>query len=782
MDFPTYRKANFVAENTLDLVISEAPERVSEVEFWDPLGSAKEGHFVLTWDYKVAESFPKSSFSSTCYAFSRGDYESLSSSFDSTDWQTLFEGKNVDECYKLLQNEYVKGCEAHIPLRSSRVLGRKAPWMNELISAMSRRKKQLWILNRNTKWRVCSLMREYKEIRREIKKVTKTSVRAFEESLAKDKRNPKRLFAYVNSRQTVKSNIDSLRDADGSVKTNKKEIVEILNKQFASVFSKEDPLAELPEFKKRTEEVIEEVDVSQDKVKVYLEVIDPYKSQGGDGFNPYVLKQCAASMALPLSLIFRKSLDEGEIPEAWRKANVTPIFKKKGSRVDPGNYRPVSLTSVPCKVMEKIVRDKVMSHLVKNKLLSDHQHGFVKNKACVTNLLESMDFLTNAMAQKKWVDLLFLDFEKAFDKVPHRRLLLKLKAYGVSGVLLKWIEAFLRGRKQRVVLGGECSEWENVGSGVPQGSVLGPLLFVVFINDLPESIELPSKLYADDSKVMCELRKSKFLDDAARLQADIDRIVGWCDQWLMKLNVGKCKVMHIGHKNPKVMYFMKDVSSGQPHALEKTDLERDLGVYIASDLKSHGQVNQVVSKANSMLGMLKRTFTYRGADMWKRLYTTYVRPHLEFAVPAWNPHLKGDIAKLESVQRRATKIAHEMKGKSYNERLSLLNLTTLEERRVRGDSIQWFKLVKGFDKVNWVKEPSLGHPRAGVRGRYILENVRNCQQREKFFIVRAPETWNGLPDHVVEADTVDSFKRMFDGSCRGCYSLTPSSHGALHET
>jgi hypothetical protein len=131
------------------------------------LRSAREGHFVLTWDYEVAESCTKSSFSSTSYAFSRGDYESLSSRFNNTDWQTLFEGKNVDECYKLLQSEYGKGCEVHIPVSSSRVLSRKATWMNELISA---RKKQLWILNRNTKWRVCSLMREYKEIRREIKK------------------------------------------------------------------------------------------------------------------------------------------------------------------------------------------------------------------------------------------------------------------------------------------------------------------------------------------------------------------------------------------------------------------------------------------------------------------------------------------------------------------------------------------------------------------------------------------------------------------------------------
>ena len=261
----------------------------------------------------------------------------------------------------------------------------------------------------------------------------------------------------------------------------------------------------------------------------------------------------------------------------------------------------------------------------------------MNSKACVTNLLESSDFLTNSLARKRWVDLLFLDFEKAFDKVPYRRLLQKIEAYGVSGRILRWIGAFLNNRRQRVVLGEAFSDWENVSSGVPQGSVIGPLLFVIFIIDLPEAIGLPIKMYADDSKVMCELRRNRAADDARRLQSDIDRIVEWCDRWLMKFNIDKCKVMHIGHKNPKFMYYMKDTDSGQAHALMKTDLERDLGVYIASDMKSRGQVNQAVSKANSMLGVLKRTFTYRGVGMWKKLYTTYVRPHLEFTVPVWSP-------------------------------------------------------------------------------------------------------------------------------------------------
>ena len=225
-----------------------------------------------------------------------------------------------------------------------------------------------------------------------------------------------------------------------------------LNRQFSSVFSKEDRTGRLPEFRKRTEEVLNNLNITEKVVQEYLEKLDPYKSQGSDGINPFFLKQCAIGMAWPLSLIYCKSLEDGEIPEAWREANVILLFKKKGSRLVPANYRPVSLTSVPCKVFEKIIRDAVMDHLVKNELISKQQHGFVNSKACVTNLLESSDFLTNSLARKKWVDLLFLDFEKAFDKVPHRRLLQKIEAYGVSGRILRWIGAFLNNRRQRKVL------------------------------------------------------------------------------------------------------------------------------------------------------------------------------------------------------------------------------------------------------------------------------------------------------------------------------------------
>ena len=237
---------------------------------------------------------------------------------------------------------------------------------------------------------------------------------------------------------------------------------------------------------------------------------------------------------------------EGEIPKEWREANITPLFKK-GSRLIAENYRPVSLTSICCKLMEGIIRDRMMKFMEEANLISKSQHGFVKKRACVTNLLECQGLVANILSKGNSVDVLYTDFSKAFDKVSHRKLLVKLSGYGFSLKLISWIRAFLQDRKQCVVMGDIESDWREIWSGVPQGSVLGPLLFVVYINDLPECLSNKCKMYADDSKVFAEVN----LNGQSNLQMDINSIVKWCKNWDMSLNCSKCKIMHFGSKNPR---------------------------------------------------------------------------------------------------------------------------------------------------------------------------------------------------------------------------------------
>ncbi|CAL4083944.1 unnamed protein product, partial [Meganyctiphanes norvegica] len=215
-----------------------------------------------------------------------------------------------------------------------------------------------------------------------------------------------------------------------------------------------------------------------------------------------MLKETASSVCFPLSMIFEESLQTGETPDDWRKANVTPIFKK-GDRNDPANYRPVSLTSQVCKVLETVVRDNILNHLKENDLLSDKQHGFREGRSCLSNLLTTLEDWTSILDDGDCVDVAYLDFRKAFDLVSHKHLLLKLQKYGINGQVGNWIKAFLENRKQRVVIRGQVSDELDVLSGVPQGSVLGPILFLIFINDLPNCTTCPVCLFADDSKIYC---------------------------------------------------------------------------------------------------------------------------------------------------------------------------------------------------------------------------------------------------------------------------------------
>jgi len=562
--------------------------------------------------------------------------------------------------------------------------------------------------------------------------MVKAARQKYEEQLAKDSEsNPKRLHAHVQSKQSVKNNITSLETANSNIATDTGDICSLLNNYFQSVFVLE-PEGPMPDFESRTEAncVIDSAIFSIDIVQKCLDQLDERKSTGYDGLHPRVLSKCSATFSKPLSLIYKCSFATGLVPDLWRKSNVTPIFKK-GSKLNASNYRPVSLTSIPCKMMESILQKRIMEHCVINELISPNQHGFVHRKGCVSNLIETRDIMTEATHRSHAVDVIYTDFAKAFDKVPHKRLLHKLRAYGIRGALVEWISAWLSDRCQRVVINGITSEWKAVTSGVPQGLVLGPLLFVIFVNDLPDRITHHMKLYADDSKIIGIIKKES---DSITLQEDIDRAVEWSHVWLLHFNVEKCKVMHVGRRYNKSTYnySMANVD-GTRRLLEETTVERDLGVMVSNDLNVRQQIESVASIANRMLGRLKKTFRSRSFHLWRTLYLTYIRPHLEFAVQAWSPHLKSDISILEKVQNRATKTISTIKHLSYEDRLQRLGLTTLEERRKRADLIEQFKITRKLELVSFFVPQKL----LKSKEKYILRG--HNQKLERQLVKNCPE-------------------------------------------
>ena len=283
------------------------------------------------------------------------------------------------------------------------------------------------------------------------------------------------------------------------------------------------------------------------------------KSPGVDGIPPKLLKEIVEQISTPIANFFILSLEEGIVPSEWKEVNITPLFNK-GSRKKPEHYRTLSLTSVACKLLETLIRDHMAEFLVKHKLINTSQHGFLKARSCQTNILCFLEEITKWVDDGSPVDAVYLDFQKAFDKVPHQRLLLKLKAHGIGNDVINWIEKWLTHRGHRVIVDDEISNWKSVLSGVAQLSILGPILFLIYINDLEDDISRKVVQFADDTKLF---RKVTNDTDKQSLQDDLEKLVKWSEKLQMLFNFGKCKCIHIGHGDMDEEYEMGDAVLGR---------------------------------------------------------------------------------------------------------------------------------------------------------------------------------------------------------------------------
>jgi len=422
--------------------------------------------------------------------------------------------------------------------------------------------------------------------------------------------------------------------------------------------------------------------------------------------------------------------------------------------------------------MEKIIRDDMVIHMKRNKLFSNKQFGFIKGRSTVLQMLIKLDEWTEALDRGKEVDCIYTDFEKAFDTVPHKRLMIKIRAYGFHEQVCKWIEDFLKDRKQRVTVNGKTSAWEEIISGITQGSVMGPLLFVIFINDLPDILEVviveeiqeesnQSKLalFADDSKVSRILENKE--RDEERLQEDLQKIKEWSLIWQLKFNPDKLKHLHLSTKG---------VESTRTYTVgidivKKVGNEKDLGIVVDNRLSFEEHMCEKVGKARGIWGLVRRTFQFLNIKLFPMLFKGLCRMQLEYAVPVWSPNKMKDIEKVESVQRRATKQIPGMKDLTYQERLIKLKMPTLRHRRARADMIEVYKILHEIydpeiktplKKLRDIRPEARGHKLALSMPRHRLD------LRKYSFMHRVVPIWNSLSELTVTAPNVDTFKARLD--------------------
>ena len=492
-----------------------------------------------------------------------------------------------------------------------------------------------------------------------------------------------------------------------------------------------------------------------------LQNLKPDKAAGPDNIFPRILIECQYELLTPLYLLFKESLKTGKIPQQWKDATVVAIFKK-GSKRLASNYRPISLTCIICKILESIIRDQMLEFFMQNNKISDKQFGFLPGRSCTLQLLYCVHKWINELENDHTVAIFYTDFRKAFDSVSHCKLIRRLEMLGIAGMLLTWVVSFLTERKQRVRVGDMFSDFCDVLSGVPQGSVLGPLLFLGYIDNIvqhPSNSEMV--LFADDAKMFLNVESNY---DIECFQKDIESVCDWAIDWSISFNAKKCKILQLGTNAIDHIFEMKDGIARSN--IEYVTEEKDLGILIDSKLKFRAHVGTVVSKANQMLGIIKRSFDNMGEFAFLNLYKSLVRPHLEYGNVIWSPATVNEIILIEGVQRRATAMIKKCKGLSYEERLRKLGIPTLEYRRHRANLIQVYRLFSGIDRMDAnvffslhnedeagsVRAETRGHPRKLSKNRYVRRLGRDS------FAFRVVNPWNKLPLDVVMAPNLNSFK------------------------
>ena len=571
---------------------------------------------------------------------------------------------------------------------------------------------------------------------------------------------PKCFHSYLKRHKIDRPGVGPVL-VDGELTDDPRSMAECFVESFAGVLESA-TTPHQPQNHQHTDSYLSEAPFTLSRVRTALASLDPNGSMGPDGFHPVMLKRCSEAISLPLYLLFTKSLTTMSVPQSWKISNIVPIYKK-GSHSDPLNYRPISLTSVCSKTMERILSSSIHQYLDDNNILSSAQFGFRPGRSVQEQLILTYDYVTSEYDLGRVVELVLFDFRKAFHLVPHGVLLSKLHSLGFRNPILGWIEDFLCGRTMRVVVAGSTSSSRRVSCGVPQGSVLGPLLFIIFINYLIHDLHSRAHLFADDLKLYLGISRfpPSYGDGVGILQSDINMLFARAASWGLEFASQKCTRV-------RFVRPFADVPPPEPLYIDGVLLPiqsaaRDLGVEVDNGLRFHTHMTSVANKALGISGNIIRGTICRTPEFMKNIFVAHVRPLLDFCSPVWNTGFIGDIKSLEAVQRRWTKKIVGFSDLPYSDRLRRLSLFSIWGRLLRADLILAWKIKHDFSPPLVGALPQIGTNR--TRGhRFKLEVHRSeTEARRRFFTRRVVAVWNNLPSYVVESTSLNIFKgRLHD--------------------
>ena len=767
--------------NTLDLCFTNDPTMIHSyhcsetlfsdhhlVEIWTSLGLKKESPTFRQCSKQSAPNFDDLNFMSEDV-----DWESLNHELKQHHWDAEFASNDPEEMLSKFTETCLKAALNHVPKRKS--LNKKGNTIPRNRRILMRRRSTInkHLANKPTIARREKLMRESSDIERKLQDSYNKERQAMEhKAVSAIKKNQKYFYSYARKFSKISVGIGPLIDIAGTIISCPSRMAHMLAQQYSSVFSNpKEPLLSPDEIFTQMDDTrssILDISFTEDDIKKAIGELSPTSAAGPDRFPAMMLLGCKEVLSKPLYVIWRRSLDLGQVPRILKTAHVIPIHKG-GSRGTPKNYRPIALTSHLIKLFEKVMRSGIVKFMEENGLFNPSQHGFRFGRSCLSQLINHYDNILNLMEQGLNVDVIYVDFAKAFDKVDFMVTLQKLKGLGITGKVGKWIHSFLTDRYQTVLVNEGRSDPTKVRSGVPQGSVLGPLLFLILIGDIDQKVAhsfLSS--FADDTRIGCQVTS---VEDTALLQKDLSSVYSWTSENNMQLNGDKFECLRYGqNKDIKETTCYK---SNTDVTIEEKEHVRDLGVTMSNDGTFRKHIETTIATAKKQCSWILRTFKTRDSLLLLTLWKSLVLCKLDYCSQLWSPVQKGDIQRIEMVQRCFIRNIPDIRRLSYWEQLKYLKLYSLQRRRERYKIIYVWKILEGLvpnigntDSGNRIT--AKWHPRRGRECHLPAISVKaSClvkRLREASLPVNGQQLYNILPPAIrnISGCSVDSFKRKLD--------------------
>ena len=756
--------------NILDNILTDKREYISDLTVDSAQNPCGSDHYPIYFNLKL-NARRKKACKRKIYNFKKANWPNLNSELASQDWNNLFRGQSMENSWYKFKEILTNSCNRHIP-KISISDEFQPPWFDSEVFDLCRKKERL-----HKKWKETSSdvqYLKYSKARRDFKILTEAKMDAnFDEP---DNRNliNKKFWSYVKSKSNS-HRIPEVVSYEGCIRSDPQGQCDLFNKFFYDQFTGESEYSIDIDY---SNDHLFQVTFDANHIKTLLQNLDPNKAQGADNIHGKILKNCSHSLSEPLSILFNISYTTGHIPADWKMANVVPIHKK-GSKSEVTNYRPISLTSIIMKTYERLIRDDLLSRC--QHLIDPRQHGFMAKKSCTTQLVSFCDSLALSLNENMRTDIIYFDFQKAFDSVSHDIILEKLKQqYKIDGSLLRFFKCYLEDRQQRVVIGNKISNSIGVTSGVPQGSILGPTLFILFLNDITNNLSYGTDIamYADDTKIW---RRMGSQDDHWILQRDINCLLNWAHVNKMKFHPSKSHVLTISNSNNLNSQRENFVYAIDDNPIDYTDLEKDLGIHIHSKLDWSQHCNKLYSKASQRLALLKRTCNFtKNVSKRRAFYLCQVRSQFEHCTIVWRPSSATMTEKLESIQKRALKwvLKNEFMSlgdiRVYYQVCKKLNILPISVRFDLKDILFFHQIFYGMSTVSF---PYYLRKYTGSRLRrchldnlcmvsdiapktpqnLTSVNTRNVGISKSFFY-RAHILWNQLPYDVRAIGSPSIFK------------------------